>query len=193
MAGGFRSFKSEKQRMKVMAILEKRSGGGSALTSKIQEKEKLHLDQQTVNILKTQKRRMAVLDKLRKPNVVFSDNEVQHITNSLNRLKSGGEDNEEFALEAKSLIARHPKGVMIDEEFTKKGLEFLTRTNIQKQLDENQKEIIENFKEFHLAGWFDDSNEFRSFFKPEFTVISNNDRRFDYTVGEDVTKITITG
>lgn len=193
MAGGFRNFKSDKQRMKVMMLLEQRHGGGAGLAEHIKQKEETHLNQGTVNILVTKKRRMAVLEKLEKPSVVFSDDELQHITNSLNRLSHGGDENHDFALKAKSLIARHPNGVKIDEDFTLKGLEFLTRTNIQKQLGERERNIVDNFKEFHLTGWIDESNQFRNFFKPEFTVVANNGDQFDYSLGEDTRHIEITG
>lgn len=180
MAGGFRSFKSEKQRKMVMAILAQRHGGGAELTERIKTKEDTHNTQQTLNIVVTKKRRMAVLDKLKQSDVVMSDNEIQNVTNSLNRIDTGNEDNKNFAEEARRLVSEHPTGVMIDEELTQKGLEFLTRTAIQKQLGEREKAVVDNFKEFQLVDWFDDFNGFRHFFQPQWKVIANNDDSFEY-------------
>jgi len=180
LAGGFRSFKSEKQRKKVMAILAQRIDGGKLLNEQIQSKSDLHQGQQTVNIVVTKKRRMAVLEKLKQSDVIMSDDEIQHITNSLNRMEFSNEDNKEFAQEAKRLVEEHPRGVMLDEELTQKGLEFLTRPAIQKKLGESDKAIVENFKEFHLAGWYDDFNGFRHFFQPQWIVFGNNDQTFEY-------------
>jgi len=180
MAGGFRSFKSEKQRKLVMAILAQRKGGGTDLTEQITNKEDLHNKQQTVNILVTKKRRMSVLDKLKQSDVVMSDDEIQHITNSLNRIEHSNEDNKEFADEARRLVSEHQRGIMLDEELTQKGLEFLTRPAIQKKLGSKEKEVIDNFKEFQLVEWFDDFNGFRHFFQPQWKVIANNDDSFEY-------------
>jgi len=180
MAGGFRSFKSEKQRKKVMSILDQRHGGGADLTEHVTDKQELHDKQQTVNVVVTKKRRMIVLEKLKQSDVVMSDDEIQHITNSLNRMEHSNEDNKEFAQEARRLVSEHPRGVMLDEDLTQKGLEFLTRTVIQKKLDEGEKEIVDNFKEFQLVDWFDDYNGFRHFFQPQWKVIANNDDSFEY-------------
>lgn len=193
MAGGFRKFKSRKQEQKVMMLLQHRHGGGAELEEHIKKKQQTHVNQQTVNILVTKKRRIAVLDKLAKKDVVVSDDEVQHITNSLNRRQFSNDENREFGDEARRLVKINPEGIKLDEDFTKKGLEFLTRTNIQKQLGNSERHVVDTFKEFHLVGWFEESNQFRSFFKPEFRVVANDGETFEYTLGEDVRKINITG
>lgn len=180
MAGGFRSFKSEKQRKKVMAILDQRQDGGKVLEQMLKSKEVLHEGQQTVNIVATQKRRLAVLDKLKQSDVVMSDDEIQHVTNSLNRTEFSNQDNKDFAEEARRLVSEHPRGIMLDEELTQKGLEFLTRPAIQKGLDEDQKKVVDDFKEFQIVDWYDDFNGFRHFFSPQWKVIANNDDSFEY-------------
>lgn len=192
MGGGFRGFKSKKQQAKVMIILEKRHGGGAELEEHIKRKETEHQNTNTTNIVTTKKRRTAVLEKFKSKNPIVSDDEVQHLKNSLNRKDFSNDDNRRFADEASEIVIRHPNGIRLNEDFTKKGIEFLTRANIQKQLDDDERDIVDDFKEFHWLGFVEEGNAFRSFFKPEFRVISHDGSHFDYTVGEDVTKINIT-
>ena len=180
MGGGFRSFKSEKQRMRVMAILNERHGGGKSLEGQMNATRILEQRHPTLSVVGTQKRRNVVLDKLKQPHLVMSDDEIQHIKNSLNRKEYGNEDNKKFADEANELIANHPHRIRLDEELTKKGLEYLTRPAIQKQLGEREKNVVEHFKEFTLTEFYEDNNGFRSFYIPQWSVRDNSGNSFEY-------------
>lgn len=184
-------FKSERQRKHVMSILEKRHGGGVKLEAHIQKKETEHQNTDTTNIVATKKRRMAVLEKLKGKSPVVSGNEIQHITNSLNRKEFSDDENRRFADEANEIVTNHKNGIMLNEEATKKALEFLTRPLSQRTLGTRERDILDDFREINLDGWIDDDNPHRLFFRPQWKVIANDGEEFSYLF--DGNGIEITG
>ncbi len=175
-------FKSEKQRIAVMSILAKRGGGGNRLKGQVAVRNILE-DKQQTNHLLAKKRQDAVLLKLDRPrNTILHEGEIQHIQNNLN---SGAEKREAFGKKANSRIWDHPIGVMATEAQNQKGLEFLNRPNIRKNMGYRETDVVDNFKEFRLKGFHDVGNVHHSFYVPYWEVRSNDGSTFEYNVSRD--------
>lgn len=174
-------FKSEKQRNKVMAILRQRGGGGKVLEGQINARRILSERDRTENLV-TKKRRVLLLEKLQKPHVVITEGEIQNIKNNFN---GGSDEGYKFAKEANTLIWDHPNGVRLTEEQNQKGVEYLNRPNIRKQMGYREEHVIDNFKEFKLDGFKDEANYHQNqmgirYYVPVFTVIANDGNTFQY-------------
>ncbi len=177
-------FKSEKHRKKVMSILSKRHGGGAKLEEHITRKETEHQNTDTTNIVTTKKRRDAVLMKLSKKAVISKD-ELQHIINSLNRIEFSNDDNRRFAEEVESKINEN-SDIKLNESFTRQGLQWLAKPNIQKQLGARERDIVDDFKEFRLEGIQGDvQGNGSQYYKPVYTVIDNSGDEFSYVMTQD--------
>ena len=174
-------FKSEKQRMKVMSILNNRAGGGNRLKGQVAVRNILEEKQLTTH-LQAKKRQDAVLDKLAKKDVVLHEGEIQHIANNLN---SGTEKREKFGKMADNLIWNNSNGVMVTEAQNQKGLEFLNRPNIRKNMGYRELDVLDNFKEFRLKGFHDVGNSYRRFYVPYWEVIANDGSTFEYNISSN--------
>lgn len=163
-----------------MSILNNRAGNPNRLKGQVAVRDILAEKQVTQN-LEGKKRRDAVLTKLAKPNVVLHESEIQHIQNSLN----GSENMKLFGKHADELIWNHINGVMITESQTAKGIEFLNRPNIRKRMGYRETNILDNFKEFTLAGFHDVGNSYHAYYVPYWRVWSNNGNAFEYNVSKD--------
>ena len=69
---------------------------------------------------------------------------------------------------------------MITNEQTAKGVEYLSRPNIRKQMGAREEEVLDNFKEFRLVAFHDDNNGFRHYYSPYWRVIANDGSAFEY-------------
>ena len=79
------------------------------------------------------------------------------------------------------LIFNNKHGVRITEEQTSKGIAYLARANIQKQLGSREQHIVDNFKEFRLNGFEQAFNDYgNSWYEANWRVISNDGESFDY-------------
>ena len=170
------NFKSERQRKAVMAILSQRHGGGLKLQGQENAVRILSNRDNTQN-LATQKRRKILIEKIKRPHVVLSEAEIQILKNNLN---SGNDKTVEFGKELNNLLWNHPNGMMITNEQTSKGIEYLNRPNIRKQMGAREEEILDNFKEFRLVAFHDDYNGFRHYYSPYWRVIANDGSTFEY-------------
>ena len=163
-----------------MSILNNRADGSNRLKGHVAVRDILAEKQVTQN-LDGKKRRDAVLLKLSKPNVVLHEAEIQHIQNSLN----GSENTQIFGKNANDLIWNHINGVMITEEQTAKGVEFLNRPNIRKRMGYRESNVLDNFKEFRLKGFHDVGNSYRAYHVPYWEVLANDGGSFEYNISKD--------
>ena len=178
--------------MAVMAILNNRFGSSVKLNSDIHERETF-LQQHDIDKLKTDRRRVELLKKLKIKDAVITENEIQTIKNSYN---GAGDQSRAFAKLADSeLWDRYHSdlGTRLTEEQTVKGLAFLKKGH--PEFANREKSIIDNFREFRLAGFKDDATYRQTQlgianWTPVYMVFGNDGSSFQYYYNG---KMNITG
>ena len=171
-------FKSDKHRKKVVSLLGNRyEGKPTHLKGQQNLVEHVHERQDTAG-LKASKKHQGLIKILSGDTVVLSEGDIQNIKNNLN---SGNETREAKGEEYNDLIFNNKHGVRITEEQTSKGIAYLARANIQKQLGSREQHIVDNFKEFRLNGFEQAFNDYgNSWYEANWRVISNDGESFDY-------------
>ena len=86
---------------------------------------------------------------------------------------------------ADNLIWNNSNGVMVTEAQNQKGLEFLNRPNIRKNMGYRELDVLDNFKEFRLKGFHDVGNSYRRFYVPYWEVIANDGSTFEYNISSN--------
>jgi len=91
---------------------------------------------------------------------------------------SGGKPNE-FGDKVQQIINSREGGYGITDEQSTKGLDWLKKKPQQNMLGFREKDILDNFEDFRLDGFFDAGNSFKSFFVPLWKVRTKPDKDGD--------------
>ena len=133
-----------------------------------------------LNETSTARRTKAMLMKLEKKDPVLSEKEINWMKNNINGsfAGSGGKTNE-FGMKVQEIVANREGGFKISDEQSTKGLDWLKKKPQLNMMGFREKDIVDNFDDFRLDGFFDAGNSFRSFFMPLWKVRSKPDKDGD--------------